>query len=186
MVLTTLTSHAGTEINLDCQRRDGVAAKVSAGGLRDVTKQSGLQVFHYMKEYGLPDESCLTYNATDHTKFPELKECPAMSKCLNCMPLQTPAKDVSANTCWPVSDPISYGVRTAPSRVLGAALRARYSKRTPCMRSHVPHACSAIARRCCSCLHSTQTMHRQSEVRMPSAAILVRAHRRLRGGGDDE
>lgn len=26
-------------------------------------------VFRYMTEFGLPDEGCLPYNATDHTKF---------------------------------------------------------------------------------------------------------------------
>lgn len=26
-------------------------------------------MFHYMTKYGLPDESCMLYSATDHTKF---------------------------------------------------------------------------------------------------------------------
>ena len=27
------------------------------------------QVFHYMHKYGLPDETCMLYSATDHTKY---------------------------------------------------------------------------------------------------------------------
>lgn len=69
-----------------------------------------MQVFRYMKEHGLPDESCLTYNATDHTKFAGLKECPAEAKCLNCAPIETPAPDFSVDTCWPVETPVLYGV----------------------------------------------------------------------------
>lgn len=75
-----------------------------------------------MKEHGLPDESCLTYNATDHTKFAGLKECPAEAKCLNCMPIETPAPDYSVNTCWPVKTPVTYGVRCQAFRWQCAAI----------------------------------------------------------------
>lgn len=43
------------------------------------------EVFEFMHKYGLPDESCLPYNATDHTKFPESNyTCPPMAYCMNC------------------------------------------------------------------------------------------------------
>lgn len=42
-----------------------------------------------MTRYGLPDESCMTYSATDHTKYSKhAKECPAIGYCMNCMPLK--------------------------------------------------------------------------------------------------
>jgi len=58
-----------------------------------------------MAKFGLPDESCLTYNATDHTKFGDpkkLKECPAGGLCRNCMPVN------GSDTCWPVKTPVLY------------------------------------------------------------------------------
>jgi cathepsin X len=94
-----------------CLWRQGKKALGSGAGV-DSFKASLAQVFRYMKEHGLPDESCLTYNATDHTKFDglNLTSCPSMSQCLNCMPLQTPNADYSVNTCWPVDTPIKYQV----------------------------------------------------------------------------
>lgn len=58
-----------------------------------------------MAKFGLPDESCLTYNATDHTKFGDpkkLKECPAGGLCRNCMPVN------GSDTCWAVKTPVLY------------------------------------------------------------------------------
>lgn len=31
--------------------------------------QDVIDVFHYMSKYGLPDESCMLYSATDHKKY---------------------------------------------------------------------------------------------------------------------
>lgn len=62
-------------------------------------------VFGYMSKFGLPDESCLTYDATDHTKFGDkkkVKECPAAGLCRNCMPVN------GSDTCWAVKTPILY------------------------------------------------------------------------------
>ena len=62
-------------------------------------------VFGYMSKFGLPDESCLTYNATDHTKFGDpkvVKACPAAGLCTNCMPVN------GSDTCWAVKTPILY------------------------------------------------------------------------------
>ena len=42
-----------------------------------------------MKEYGLPDESCMPYSATDYTKYgKKRKTCPAIGYCTNCMPIK--------------------------------------------------------------------------------------------------
>lgn len=69
-----------------------------------------LQVFRYMAEHGLPDETCLTYTATDATKY-DNATCSPMAQCLNCMPINTPAKDFMDETCWPVTSPLTYKVR---------------------------------------------------------------------------
>ncbi|GAB4814766.1 hypothetical protein N2152v2_001812 [Parachlorella kessleri] len=62
-----------------------------------------IDVIRYMKHFGLPDESCQIYSASDYTKYGKhAKECPAESYCMNCMPLK--GKD----TCWPVHRPITY------------------------------------------------------------------------------
>jgi hypothetical protein len=81
-----------------------------------------MQVFRYMKEHGLPDESCVTYNATDYTKFNGAKECPPMAKCLNCMPIQTPAPDFQQEICWPVKTPLLYRVCTTHTQRRSRAL----------------------------------------------------------------
>lgn len=48
-----------------------------------------VDVVRYMKHYGLPDESCLPYAATDYTVYGKhAKECPADGYCMNCMPIK--------------------------------------------------------------------------------------------------
>jgi C1A family cysteine protease len=65
-----------------------------------------IDVFRYMAKEGLPDESCLSYTATDHSKYAAigLKHCPAGGYCVNCMPVN------DKDTCWPVKTPILYYV----------------------------------------------------------------------------
>lgn len=64
--------------------------------------------FGYMKEHGLPDESCMTYSATDHSNvtadWKQLKRCPLEAVCRNCMPLN----DTDPGTCWAVKEPVLY------------------------------------------------------------------------------
>lgn len=63
-----------------------------------------IDVIRYMKHYGLPDESCMPYAATDYKKYGKhAKECPADGYCMNCMPLEG-----EGDTCWPVHTPIRY------------------------------------------------------------------------------
>lgn len=73
-----------------------------------------IDVFNWMKDHGLPDETCLTYNATDHTKFLDplknVTKCPDYGKCTNCMPIETPAPGFSQEICWPVKTPVLYKV----------------------------------------------------------------------------
>ena len=61
-----------------------------------------------MKEHGLPDESCMTYSATDHSNvtadWKKLKRCPLDAVCRNCMPLN----DTDPGTCWAVKEPVLY------------------------------------------------------------------------------
>ena len=64
-----------------------------------------IDVLRYMAKYGLPDESCMPYSATDHTKFGKhAKRCPAIGYCMNCMPID------DVDTCWAVKTPIRYYV----------------------------------------------------------------------------
>lgn len=86
------------QVLLNCGAFDNFGAGCDGGDVIDT--------FHYMTKYGLPDESCQLYSATDHTKYPGAKKCPAIGKCMNCMPV----KDVS--TCWPVRTPILYKLKS--------------------------------------------------------------------------
>lgn len=62
-----------------------------------------IDVLRYMAHYGLPDESCMPYSATDHTKYGKhAKKCPAEGYCTNCMTIK------DKDTCWPVKKPIKY------------------------------------------------------------------------------
>ncbi len=54
-----------------------------------------IDVIRYMKNYGLPDESCQIYSATDYTKYGKhAKKCPADGYCMNCMPLKVRSRGV--------------------------------------------------------------------------------------------
>ena len=69
-----------------------------------------IDVLRYMGHYGLPDESCMPYSATDHTKYGRhATRCPAEGYCTNCMPID------DVDTCWPVKTPIRYYVVRASS-----------------------------------------------------------------------
>ncbi|KAL4420347.1 hypothetical protein ABPG77_006154 [Micractinium sp. CCAP 211/92] len=83
------------QVVLNCGAFHGYGQGCDGGDVIDVVR--------YMKHYGLPDESCMPYSATDHTKYGKgAKRCPAEGYCTNCMPLK--GKD----TCWAVRTPIRY------------------------------------------------------------------------------
>lgn len=71
-----------------------------------------------MDKYGLPDDTCMPYSASDFTKFKDaededgnpLTECPPTGHCSNCMPIATPAPEQTVEVCWAVSSPIMYKV----------------------------------------------------------------------------
>ena len=96
---------AGPDVMLSRQTFLNCAAPKGFGGGCDGGDVS--DVFGYMSKFGLPDESCLTYNATDHTKFSAdpkkpVKSCPLGALCRNCMPVN------GSDTCWAVETPILY------------------------------------------------------------------------------
>lgn len=77
-------------------------------------------MFGYMTEFGLPDESCMIYTATDHHVFPEgLKQCPDTALCRNC----NSNNESDPGTCWAIKEPIKYKLkrwgRIEPSNVHG-------------------------------------------------------------------
>lgn len=62
-----------------------------------------IDVLRYMSHYGLPDESCQPYSATDHTKYgKKAKKCPPSGYCSNCMTID------DKDTCWSIKSPIRY------------------------------------------------------------------------------
>lgn len=55
-----------------------------------------------MHDFGIPDDSCLPYNATDNTKFGnEESKCPPEGECLNCMYVEGAVPP--RTECWPVT-----------------------------------------------------------------------------------
>lgn len=84
----------GRQTLLNCASQEGYGNGCDGGDTWDV--------FRYMTEFGLPDEGCMPYNATDHTKFPGYKHCPPEAQCLNCMPVN------EVDTCWPIKSPVKY------------------------------------------------------------------------------
>lgn len=70
-------------------------------------------IFEYMRRIGLPDESCMTYKATDFTAVANMElhdahpdSCHPELECLNCFPIK------GDKTCWAVKNPIRYRVKS--------------------------------------------------------------------------
>ncbi|ETV95832.1 hypothetical protein H310_10876 [Aphanomyces invadans] len=69
-----------------------------------------IDVWRFMQDYGLPDETCLPYNATDYTKYNGTNgTCPPEGYCMNCM--YTPELPLNA-TCFPVTKMIRYRAKS--------------------------------------------------------------------------
>ena len=65
----------GRQSFLNCAPGHGLSAGCDGGEAADV--------YEFMRRYGLPDESCLPYNATDHTKFQTTNNtCPPYGYCM--------------------------------------------------------------------------------------------------------
>jgi len=81
-----------------------------------------------MKNYGIPDESCLPYNATDNKKWGEENaQCPPEGECLNCMYIQ----GTQQTDCWPVKTFTKYRAKRW-GRVVGeVAMMKEIYKRGP-------------------------------------------------------
>ncbi|EQC37066.1 hypothetical protein SDRG_05293 [Saprolegnia diclina VS20] len=66
----------------------------------------GIDVWRFMSDYGLPDETCLPYNATDYAKYTWTNgTCPPEGYCMNCM--YTPESPKVAQ-CFPVTKMVRY------------------------------------------------------------------------------
>ncbi|KAJ0394602.1 hypothetical protein P43SY_003345 [Pythium insidiosum] len=88
----------GRQSFLNCAPGHGFSAGCDGGEAADV--------YEFMTRYGLPDESCLPYNATDHTKFQQTNgTCPPEGYCMNCMYTpDSPTKPL----CFPVTKVVRY------------------------------------------------------------------------------
>ena len=65
----------GRQTFLNCAPGHGLSNGCDGGDPKDI--------YEFMRKYGLPDESCLPYNATDHTKFAQHNyTCPPMGYCM--------------------------------------------------------------------------------------------------------
>ncbi|KAG7393967.1 hypothetical protein PHYPSEUDO_000144 [Phytophthora pseudosyringae] len=92
----------GRQSFLNCAPGHGLSAGCDGGEASDV--------YEFMRRYGLPDESCLPYNATDHTKFQATNgTCPPNGYCMNCM--YTPQSKTEPQ-CFPVTKMVRYRAKS--------------------------------------------------------------------------
>ncbi|TMW67128.1 hypothetical protein Poli38472_012244 [Pythium oligandrum] len=88
----------GRQSFLNCAPAHGLSDGCGGGEPSDV--------FEFMHHYGLPDESCLPYNATDHTKFTHTNgTCPPEGYCMNCIHIPGGPDGPS---CFPVKTVVRY------------------------------------------------------------------------------
>ncbi|OQR98376.1 cathepsin B, cysteine protease family C01A [Achlya hypogyna] len=88
----------GRQSFLNCAPGHGLSDGCGGGEPADV--------YEFMRVYGLPDETCLPYNATDHTKYTWTNgTCPPEGFCMNCM--YTP-ESPSTPQCFPVTKMVRY------------------------------------------------------------------------------
>lgn len=104
----------GRQSFLNCAPGHGLSSGCDGGEAADV--------FQFMERYGLPDESCLPYNATDHTKFTATNgTCPPSGYCMKyvallswlparlcsslCLPMLIAASTRQRLTAWPAASP---------------------------------------------------------------------------------
>ncbi|ETV95724.1 hypothetical protein H310_10798 [Aphanomyces invadans] len=91
----------GRQSFLNCAPGHGLSHGCKGGEPADV--------YEFMRLYGLPDETCLHYNATDHTKYITSSNpngtCPPEGYCIDCM--KTPDSP-DTPVCFPVTQTIRY------------------------------------------------------------------------------
>ncbi|OQR96119.1 cathepsin B, cysteine protease family C01A [Thraustotheca clavata] len=89
----------GRQSFLNCAPGHGLSEGCKGGEPADV--------YEFMRVYGLPDETCLPYNATDHSKYAQQYNgtCPPEGFCMNCM--YTPESPDVAQ-CFPVTKMVRY------------------------------------------------------------------------------
>ncbi|KAJ0396103.1 hypothetical protein ATCC90586_005303 [Pythium insidiosum] len=87
----------GRQTFLNCAPAHGLSSGCGGGEPSDI--------FEFMHHYGLPDETCLPYNATDHTKFVNTNyTCPPEGYCMNCITLPGD----KSPSCFPVKKVVRY------------------------------------------------------------------------------
>jgi len=91
----------GRQSFLNCAPSKGLSNGCNGGEPSDI--------YEFMKQYGLPDESCLPYNATDHNKFASNNfTCPPEGYCMNCFYV----KGVKTASCWAVNKMVRYRAKS--------------------------------------------------------------------------
>ena len=111
----------GRQTFLNCGMLEGLGHGCNGGDVPDVLE--------YMAKRGLPDETCLTYKASDASVLgpapPGLTEkehhCPSGTACRNCMPMRDDSGDYH---CWSVDTPILYKVWEYCLDFMGVSLLA--------------------------------------------------------------
>ncbi|KAF0687342.1 Aste57867_20909 [Aphanomyces stellatus] len=89
----------GRQSFLNCAPGHGLSHGCKGGEPADV--------YEFMHVYGLPDETCLHYNATDYRKYLNSSNgtCPPEGYCINCM--KTP-ESPNEPVCFPVTKVVRY------------------------------------------------------------------------------
>ncbi|RLN50569.1 hypothetical protein BBJ29_004001 [Phytophthora kernoviae] len=88
----------GRQTFLNCGPAHGLSDGCGGGEPSDV--------FEFMHHYGLPDETCVPYSATDHRKYTETNgTCPPEGYCMNC--ITTPDHPQGPH-CFPVQTVVRY------------------------------------------------------------------------------
>ncbi|ETV95852.1 hypothetical protein H310_10895 [Aphanomyces invadans] len=99
----------GRQSFLNCAPGHGLSDGCKGGEPADV--------YEFMRVYGLPDETCMPYNATDNTKYLNSSNgtCPPEGYCINCM--KTP-ESPDVPVCFPVTNVVRYRAKTY-GRIVG-------------------------------------------------------------------
>ncbi len=85
-IMNMKRGHAGTDVMLGRQTFLNCAPFLNFGN--GCHGGEPADIFNYMRDVGLPDETCMHYSASDHTALgidtSTLTRCPKISECMNC------------------------------------------------------------------------------------------------------